>query len=205
MSTRSVERELTALLHRHAEDAMNSTDTQAERERLYDDIEKEPRAKRTQWLVAAAAVALAVAGTIAVWTSLPDDRAVSPAPPAPSTDAVREADAEALADQFMAAYGDQDLAALNAITRVGAWDADSNGLKAELTLLKAWHSTYYPEPCAATATTDVSVVVECGAALDTMGSEETGSVHSRGTSSTSSSVTVRSSRPGTSTPTTPTA
>jgi hypothetical protein len=175
MSTRNVERELATLLCRHAEDAMNSTDTQAERERLYDVLENEPRATRTPLLVAAAAAALAAVGTIAVWTSLPDHRVVSPAPPAPSTDAVREADAEALADLFMVAYGERDLAVVNAITRVGAWgDVARDDFDAELATVEGWHATYFPEPCAATVATNVAVVVECEAGLQIMGSEETG-------------------------------
>jgi len=43
MSTRNVERELTDLLHRHAEDAMNSTDTRTE--------QNEPWPWRVPWLL----------------------------------------------------------------------------------------------------------------------------------------------------------
>lgn len=175
MSTRDVERELTATLHRHAEDAMNLTDTQTERERLYDVLEKEPGAKRISWLVGAAAAALAVAGTITVWASLPDDGAVPPTHPGLSTDAARAADAEALADQFMEAYAQRDRAALGTLMLVGAWgDVDSPDLDAELAHDEAWHVTYFPEPCAVTAATYVAVVVECEAALHIMGSDETG-------------------------------
>lgn len=175
MSTRNVERELTTLLHRHAEDAMNDTDTQTERERLHDVLGNEPRVTRTPLLVAAAAAALAVVGTIAVWTtSFPDNWTVSPAPPAPSNDLEREADAEALADQFMVAYVERDLATVNAITRVGAWGDVGDDFDADLATKEGWQATYFPEPCAATAATYVAVVVECEASLHIMGSEETG-------------------------------
>jgi hypothetical protein len=174
MSTRNVERELTTLLHRHAEDAMNDTDTQAEQNRFYDVIDAEPSTDRRSLAVVGAVAAAGVAAAV-VW-SLGGSESGTGLPPAddPSTQAsgqmIREA--ELTADRFMAAFADGDAAAASSLIRVGAWDG--GGLEQELAFLEAWYIRYDAEPCRTTASVYDTLMVECQATVHSARSEELG-------------------------------
>lgn len=171
MSTRELERDLAAVLHRRAEDAMNSTDTQAEHNRFYEVLETEPRDEQPRWVVGLVAAAAAVAVTSAIWVAIPDDPAVEPVPaPAPGEDRGRESAAESVAQQTADAFARRDENALNALTRVGAWD----DLDDELLFAETWKFDYDVEPCVTTATTYVAVVVTCPATVDAAYSVDVG-------------------------------
>ena len=66
MSTSELERRLGEVLQRHAEDAMNSTNTEEELERLQDDIGRSARRRRRAW-IAGGLVAVAAAAALIVW------------------------------------------------------------------------------------------------------------------------------------------
>ena len=174
MSTRNVERELTDLLHRHAEDAMNSTDTRTEQNRFDDVLDAEPSSSRRTVAVAGAVAAAGVAAAV-VW-SLGGSEGGTGLPPAgdPSTQVSEQMsrEAELLADRFMVAFTDNDVAAASSLIRDGAWDG--GGLESELAFLEAWYVRYDTEPCRTTAGVYEAVVVECRATVHSARSEELG-------------------------------
>lgn len=142
MSTRELERELAVLLHRHAEDAMDSTDTQAEHERLNDVLDTQPHTDRRRLAVGAVAAA-AVAAAAVVWSlGGGDDRAGLP--PTLEPDTGRAAD-EAAAQGFVTAYGEGD------VELAGTFLAPSNemepGWRRGVQRDVAWNANYLLEPC----------------------------------------------------------
>lgn len=171
MSTRNVERELTALLHRHAEDAMNSTDTQAERERLYDVLDAKPTTNSRRLAVGAAIVAAAVAVAAVVWSfGGGDDRTVIP--PTQQPDSGQAAD-EAVAQEFVAAYVEGD------VQRAASFLAPSveefpDGRRA-VERNSAWGIEYLLEPCTTlTEPTSDRLYVDCQFDMHLMSSREVG-------------------------------
>ncbi|MFM6848540.1 MAG: hypothetical protein ACKOVB_05495 [Terrabacter sp.] len=103
MTASDVERQLTALLHRHAEDTMNQTDTPTELHLLQARVEQETtQRQRRRGLMAAAAVAAAAVGIGAAWlgtqatesqptATSPSDTPSSSPSPSRSEDPVPEA------------------------------------------------------------------------------------------------------------------
>ena len=101
MSTSELERRLVDVLQRHAEDAMDSTNTQEELERLQDDTGRSTRRRRRAWL-AGGLVAAAVAVALIIWRpGLGSDKA-GPEP------VDQEQRAEQTAAAFVEAYADFD-------------------------------------------------------------------------------------------------
>ena len=68
MTTSDIERRLTALLHQHAEEAMNQTDTTAELNTFHTRVDQDTRGRHRRGLVmTAAAASAAVVGVGALW------------------------------------------------------------------------------------------------------------------------------------------
>jgi len=173
MSTQNVERELTAVLNRHAEDAMNDTDTHAERARLYDVLEAGPSTSRRTLAVGGAVAAAGVAAAL-VWSlgGSDGDTGLPPAGnPSPQVTEQMSREAELMSDRFMAAFTDYDAAAANALIQEGAWDG---GVENELAFLEAWYVRYDTEPCRTTSRASEALVVECRATVHSARSEELG-------------------------------
>jgi hypothetical protein len=88
MTASDVERRLAALLHQHAEEAMNRTDTVTELNRFQDRDERRDRGRsRRRATTAAAAVGAAAVSVTALWFTLGQDESRAPvdsAPPAAS-------------------------------------------------------------------------------------------------------------------------
>lgn len=169
MSSLDVERRLTEVLHRRAEDAMSQTDTQEElREFLTRGDPEPPRAlgghRRTA--VFAASLAAAAAATAVFWgTGLTQDRTG----PAPAQDP--EPSAEQVAEEFVAAY------AANDITTVAAMAADPDdvdGWRIAMDRDQAWGLQLIVEPCQEKTSNSVGTGVLCLFSLHVMGSEAVG-------------------------------
>lgn len=173
MSTRNVERELTTLLHRHAEDAMDSTDTQTEQNRFYDVLDAEPHGSRRALAVVGAVAATGVVAAL-VWSLQGSDGGTG-LPPAedPPTQVGEQMsrEAELLSDRFVAAFNDYDVGAASSLIRDGAWDG---GVESELAFLEAWYVRYDTEPCRMTAGVYEALVVECRATVHSARSQELG-------------------------------
>lgn len=104
MTTSDLERRLTAVLQRHAEDAMNTTNTEERLQRLLDETERDTRRRRRGW-AAGALVAAAAAGATIVWVSGVGDDADTGTTPQVAT---ATAEDEALATAFLDAFGSWD-------------------------------------------------------------------------------------------------
>ncbi|MGH3347788.1 MAG: hypothetical protein ACRDO4_12475 [Nocardioides sp.] len=168
MSTRELERELKAILHRHAEDAMDSTDTHAEHERLNDDVlEAEPRTDRRR-LAVGAAVAAAVAA-VGVWTagSLGDDGDIPPAVPPANVSSDLE-----IAQGFVDAYGDGDL--VRAATYLAPAKEPYPDWEFYVERNVAWDVTFLFEPCEVKTETPAGTALVCPFDLHVLHSDELG-------------------------------
>lgn len=104
MTTSDLERRLTAVLQRHAEDAMNTTNTEERLQRLLKETERDTRRRRRGW-AAGALVAAAAAGAVIVWVSGVGDEPDTGTTPQVAT---ATAEDEALATAFLDAYGSWD-------------------------------------------------------------------------------------------------
>lgn len=163
MST-DVERRLTEVLHRHADDAMDGTDTQEQLRKFLSRQDERPPSHRRAAVVGAAMVAAAVAAAVVWGAGLADDRA-GPEPvvdPRPRT--VR------VAEGFVAAYaaGDAERAASFLAPGVEPWE----GWRSDLALDVAWRVEYLLEPCQELWSNDVDTAVICPFDLHLLGSEE---------------------------------
>ncbi|WP_432477050.1 hypothetical protein [Nocardioides sp. GXQ0305] len=171
MSTQHVERDLVALLHRHAEDAMNETDTQTELQAFRDTVEgrdNPPRTRRRVVIAAAAALAAAAAVVIAVWAPDPAE-SPEPAPPVPGQD--RAADRET-AEAFAVAYADLDADRMADLMADGVqpWDTWQATLRRDV----AWDVERQMQPCRRTAEATEGIVFTCPYTMHLRGSEEVG-------------------------------
>ena len=168
MSTQHVERDLVALLHRHAEDAMNDTDTQTElqtfRAARGGPTDTRPRASR--WLAIGAAAALGAAAIVAValWGPGPGERP-EPAPPVPGPD-------RATAEAFAEAYADLDAGRMAGLMADGVqpWDTWRSTLQRDV----AWDVERLMQPCRRTAEATEGVVFTCPYEMHLRGSAEVG-------------------------------
>lgn len=171
MSTQHVERDLAALLHRHAEDAMNDTDTHTELQAFRDTVEGHEGSTRTRRRVviaAAAAVAAAAATAVALWGPDPAERP-EPAPAVPGQD--RAADRET-AEAFAAAYVEADADRMAELMAEGGqlWDTWQSTLRRD----EAWDVERMMQPCRRTAEATEGVVFTCPYLIHLRGSEEVG-------------------------------
>jgi hypothetical protein len=168
MSTSQVERELAALLHRRAEDAMNSTDTQTELLEFNAGVESRSQRDRRRWAAggALAAAAVLVAG-FALW---PGDQAEDRSGPASTPD---QQDAEQVADSFVEAYTAGDLETAGSYVAEGTtpwagWrkDARETGVTQQ----------QYAEilPCETVSSSDAGTRVACPFSYYLLRSEELG-------------------------------
>ena len=174
MNTRDVERELTAVLHRHAEDAMNRTNTQAEYRKLQSVLADQERTDRRRWIAGgvAAAAAAAVVG-VAVWSFDPGGDPSSP-PIAQAPDSTKTADLAA-AEGFAAAFTDHDAAAAAAGTEE-PW----LGWRPEWKRNAAYSVEYLMKPCTKSYNISDSTVFTCPYAMHLPGSREIGKAPFRG-------------------------
>ena len=173
MSTRNVERELTTLLHRHAEDAMDSTDTQTEQNRFYDVLDAEPSTNRRSVAVVGAVAATGVVAAL-VWSLGGGDTSGLPPTGQPSSNDIvqQEREAELFADRVVAAYAAGDVRAVASMSTAGAqsW-AD---LRRKTDRDRAWSVEYLMQPCEATSSYSNGITVECAADMHLLHSEEVG-------------------------------
>lgn len=166
MST-DVERRLAEVLHRHADDAMDGTDTQEQlREFLVRVDDEHPASRRWPAVVGAALAAAAVAAAVFWGTGLTDDRTGPEPVVEPRPRAVRVADA------FVSAYaaGDAERVASFLAPGVVPWD----GWRSDLALDMAWRTEYLLEPCERVYRTPLGTTVYCRFAIHTLGSEMLG-------------------------------
>ena len=168
-NTREVERELTAVLHRHAEDAMNRTNTPVEYRKLQSSVADQARTDRRRWVAGglAAAVAAAVVG-VAVWSSDPvGDRSSPPIAQAP--DSTKTADLAA-AEGFAAAFAAHDAAAVASYLTPGEepWLGWRAGWKRD----SVWGVEYLMQPCTKRYNISDSTVFTCPYAMHLLGSRE---------------------------------
>ena len=165
MST-DVERRLTEVLHRHADDAMDGTDTQKQlRTFLSRQESARPRGRRTV-VVALALAAAAVAAAVFWGTGLTDDRTRPEPVDDPRPRAVR------VAEGFVTAYaaGDAERAASFLAPGVEPWD----GWRGDLAQDVAWRTEYLLEPCQELWRNPADTVVVCPFDFHAYGSEELG-------------------------------
>jgi hypothetical protein len=172
VSTQNVERDLVALLHRHAEDAMNDTDTQTELQSFRDaaggPTDARPRVPR--WLAIGAAAALGAAAIVAValWGPGPAERP-EPGPAVPGED---RADVRATAEAFADAYVDLDAARMADLMADGVqpWDTWRSTLQRDV----AYDVERLMQPCRRTAEATEGVVFTCPYEMHLRGSDEVG-------------------------------
>ena len=171
MSTRDIERELTAALHRHAEAAMSRTNTHMEHERFQDGAGDRTRRDRRRWIAGAAVAAavVAVAG-FAVWSADPGDERSDSSPAGdPGQSAEALAVAQGYADAFAA--GDVDRAASYLAPKT-AWEEVRGEMRAEGAT--AWRREYFFEPCQAGFTSVTGTRFTCPFSYHVLRSEDLG-------------------------------
>lgn len=170
MSSLDVERRLTEVLHRHAEDAMSRTDTQHELREFLAREQHEPSRSRTGRRalavlgggLAAAAVAAAV-----LWGGggLTQDR-TEPAPVVePAPDPVQ------VAQEYVAAYAAYDTEKVVTMLDQRADEADYRLYQARD---EAWGVKFLMEPCEEGSTMSSGTHVSCPFSLHVLGSEAVG-------------------------------
>jgi hypothetical protein len=172
MNTREVERELTAVLHRHAEDAMNRTNTRAEHQKLQSVLADQARTGRRRWVVGglAAAVVAAAVGVV-LWSSDSGGHRSSP-PPTNAPDSIETtslAAAEGVAAAFVN-HGTAGAAPYLAPGMKAPWAGWPASIRRDL----AWGVKYLMEPCAPTTTDSLTTVFSCPFAMHLLGSREVG-------------------------------
>ena len=173
MSTSELERRLGDVLQRHAEVAMNNTNTEEQLGRLMVDTGRRTRRRRRVWIAGGLVAAAAAAALIAWWPDLGSDKA-APEP------ADQEQQAEQTATAFVEAYGDFDrdraatyLADDAALT---IWtDRDGNDYwKRGNRLLEASSAQIRLDKCDALWSTGPATYVSCVYDLSALGSEQLG-------------------------------
>jgi hypothetical protein len=175
VSTSELERRLGEVLRQHAEDAMNSTDTQTRFETLERAVER-TRPRTRIGLVAAAATAAAVVAALVVVDASRDDGSVTPAGPV-DTRAATE-----LASDFVDAVatydGDRAASYLAAGARIelrtSIVDAESIGPQLRWTQAAGWRML--PGRCeeATVSAPAPAVTIACAFAVHGLGSERLG-------------------------------
>lgn len=169
MSSLDVQRRLTEVLHRHAEDAMSTTDTQKQLQEFLARDGHEPRKaprRNRRTAVLGAGLATAAAAAAVFWgTGLTEDR-TQPAPVVePAPDPVQ------VAEEYVAAYAAYDTEKVVAM-------ADPRVDLAEVRLYQARDEAFgiefLTEPCREGSTGSVGTQVACPFALHVMSSEELG-------------------------------
>lgn len=169
MTSVDVERRLTEVLHRRAEQAMSRTDTERElRELLSRGSGEPPRTVRRKRFTAVAAAVTAAAAAVAVfWVAdLAADRAAEPAPVQPPA-----VDPLQVTERFVAAYASNDAAT---VATLAAEEADLRRWRVAMARDEAWGVEFLLEPCRQMTTNRVGSGVLCPFSLHLLGSEELG-------------------------------
>ena len=173
MSTSDLERRLGELLQRHAEDALNSTNTEEELERLQDDTGRSARRRRRAW-IAGGLVAAAAAAALIVWRpGLGSDKA-DPEPVG------QEQRAEQTATAFVEAFGDfdEDRAAsyLADDAALSLWtdELGNDHWRRGNRLLQAFGTQILLDECKALWSAGPATYVSCVFDLHSLGSEQLG-------------------------------
>ena len=170
MTTPEIERELTAVLQRHAEVAMSRTDTQAELKELHDRVEGgPPRGGRGRLVGAAVAAAAAVVLGVALLADVTDWRADQ----APAQDLApgRTAD-EQVAHDFAEALLAGDAAQARSLLAEGTALPEGWGRLEQRN--EAWSTTHDVKPCEAMSTTDYGTRIICPFDYHNLRSEQLG-------------------------------
>ena len=169
MSSLDVERRLTEVLHRRAEDAMSQTDTQHElREFLIRGDQEPPRAlRRDRFTAVVAAGAAAAASAAAVFWAV--DITAPRAEPAPIVEPGPQA-AE-VAERFVAAYATYDT---ETVAAMAANPGEARAWHMSMARDAAWGVEFIFEPCQVRTSNRVGTGVLCPFSLHVMGSEEVG-------------------------------
>jgi len=182
MNTHEVERELTAVLHRHAEDAMNRTDTPVEHLKFQSVVADEARTDRRRWVVGGVAAAVAAAAVgVALWSSDPggDPSGVpiaqapdSTGPAAQAPNSTRTANLAA-AESFAAAFANHDAAAAAPYLAPGIEEPWPDW-RAEWKRNGAYGVEYLMKPCTEWLTSMDTTSFSCPYAMHLLGSREVG-------------------------------
>lgn len=173
MSTSELERRLGEVLRHHAEDAMNSTDTQTQLETLERGLERDRPRTWTRW-VAVAAVAAAVVAALVVVEVRGDDRSSTPAGP------VDVGAATELASDFMATVASHDAERAASYLaddarielRTSTVDAESMGPQLRWTEAAGWRAL--PGRCEVEGVLPPAATVTCAFDAHALGSERLG-------------------------------
>jgi hypothetical protein len=168
MSTRDVERQLSAVLHRHAETAMIQTDTHEQHQQLQAGAAARAHRDRRGRAVGGAVAAAAVAVGVVWWSAnLGEDQAQSgPAAPASLHGA------EEVAQRFVEAFaaGDERAAASYVAAGATPW----KGWRNDMHQRGAWAPAYFLQSCEEQFTSDAGTRVLCPFAYHILRSEELG-------------------------------
>ena len=169
MSSLDVERRLTEVLHRHAEDAMSTTDTQKQLQEFLarDGHEPHPAPRRNRRIaVLGAGLAAAAAAATVFWgTGLTEDR-TEPAPVVePAPDPVQ------VAEEYVAAYAAYDTAK---VVSMADPRVDVDEVRLYQARDKAFGIEFLTEPCREESSLSLGTRVTCPFALHAMSSEELG-------------------------------
>jgi hypothetical protein len=177
---RELERELSAVLHRHAEDAMKRTDTMVEHQKfewIVTDQNQTDHRRRRRMLGGVAAAVAAVAVGIAASSSDPSEDPSNP-PIAQELDQSRVADLLA-AESFAAAFVEHDVDATAPHLAPGMqepWPGADRAWKRDA----AWRVEYLMKPCTETGTSVNATLFTCPYAMHLLGSREVGKGPYRG-------------------------
>lgn len=171
MTSLDVERRITEVLHRHAEDAMSTTDTQQElQEFLSREQHQAPRAptgRRTLAVLGGGLAAAAAAAAAVVWGGglLTEDRS-EPAPVVePAPDPVQ------VAQEYVTAYAAYDTEKVVSMLDQRADEAHYRLYQARD---EAWGVQFLMEPCEEGSTMSSGTLVSCPFSLHVLGSEAVG-------------------------------
>lgn len=170
MTTSDVERELTAALHRQAEDAMSSTDTREQLERLEARLEPAGTAsgvRRVLMIGAATAAAAAVAAAVLV-VAVKED-----ADPGPVDDSsVGQNPDEQVADEFVQVITAHEPAKVRLLLADDA--IMPSDWRARMRREDAWSMRYVVDNCTEIGGSDYGTNVVCPFAYYALGSDELG-------------------------------
>jgi hypothetical protein len=172
MSTRELERRLTAVLKVHAEDAMSSVEPTEELASFLDGIERGSERRRRQWLVgggvAAALAAAVTAAVVAGRAEPPADRAPEPVTEPPGL-------AIALAEDFVEAFGSYDLARATAhLSEDAQVQIMGDSLRPGTRWMKATGFRVIPGPCDKYTAGETGTMVRCAFDYHGLRSDELG-------------------------------
>jgi hypothetical protein len=171
ITRQEVERELSAVLHRHAEDAMKRTDTLVEHQNLeWIVADQAPRDPRRRWVLGGVAAAVA-AGAVGIALAFSDPGEDPSSPPIAQTPDRTEPADLAAAEGFAAAFVDHNVDAAASYLAPGAeepWPGADRAWKRDA----AYRVEYLMQPCTETGSTLDATVFTCPYSMHLLGSRE---------------------------------